>query len=173
MAGSISKGSFSAGKTFPEAPTATQMQISITTVRRLLDCQNIARRLLAERNDSAVNYRAVVLLFNFDKRFANQTGQFNDHEGTYVRLRYSGGTGGGWTSEALWAHELGHAFGLVHTTYPTRADGNQYNDFQDAMSGFAQSVRERWDFPAGGVCSGISGHPRCIYDGEGDQIPVL
>jgi hypothetical protein len=89
-----------------------------------------------------------------------------------VRLRYSGGTGGGWTSEALWAHEIGHAFGLVHSTFPARADGNQYNDFQDPMSGFAHSAQERWNFPVGGVCNGMFLDPHCIYSGQADQMPV-
>jgi hypothetical protein len=136
------------------------------------DCQDIARQVVVNRGQSVRDYRSVVLLFNRDLGFASATGQFNGDPGTYTRLRFSGGTGGGWTSEALWAHELGHAFGLLHSTFPVRADGNQYNDAQDAMSGFALSAQERWNFPAGGVCNGITAHPRCIYSGEGDQMPV-
>ncbi|WP_028065497.1 OmpL47-type beta-barrel domain-containing protein [Solirubrobacter soli] len=136
------------------------------------DCQDIALGVLADRGEQATAYSDVVLLFNYDKGISNQTGPMNGRPGTWTRLRYTGGTGGGWTSEALWAHEMGHAFGLLHSTFPTRADGNQYNDFQDAMSGFAHSSQERWNFLAGGVCNGIAGHPRCIYKGEADQIPV-
>ena len=112
------------------------------------------------------------MLFNSTRASPTRPAGSTAQPGIWTRLRYTGGTGGGWTSEALWAHEMGHAFGLLHSTFPTRTVDNQYNDFQDAMSGFAHSSQERWNFPAGGVCNGIAGHPRCIYKGEADQIPV-
>lgn len=135
------------------------------------DCEGVARGVLAERGARTVDYRAIVMLFNRDIGLSNQT-QPDPVLGTYVRLRYSGGVGGGWTSEALWAHELGHAFGLSHSTFPVRADGYQYNDFQDPMSGFAHSAEERWNFPVGGVCNGMFLNPECIYSGQADQMPV-
>jgi M6 family metalloprotease-like protein len=134
-------------------------------------CQSIARDVLQSRGEKASDYAAIVMLFNLDNaNMSNAT--FKDTDGTWVRLRYTGGTGGGWTSEAVWAHEMGHVFGLLHSTFPTRAQGNQYNDFQDTMSGFAHSAQHRWNFLAGGVCNGMLDHPRCIYSGEADNIPV-
>jgi M6 family metalloprotease-like protein len=136
------------------------------------DCQNIAEQVLQARGERASDYAAVVLLFNLDRGISNQTWQDPSHPGTWIRLRFTGGTGGGWTSEALWAHEMGHAFGLLHTTFPTRTAGNQYNDFQDTMSGYGHSAQHRWNFPVGGICNGIAKHPRCIYAGEADNVPV-
>ena len=40
------------------------------------------------------------------------------------------------------------------------------------MSGYGHSAQRRWNFPAGGVCNGIAAHPRCIYAGEADNVPV-
>jgi M6 family metalloprotease-like protein len=136
------------------------------------DCQDISSQVLADRGEQATDYRAIVMLFNYDKGISNETNTGDGRPGTWVRLRYTGGVGGGWTSEAVWAHEMGHAFGLQHSTFPTRQDGNQYNDFQDAMSGYSHSAQKRWNFPVGGVCNGIAGHPRCIYSGEADEVPV-
>lgn len=138
------------------------------------DCKNIARRVVDTRGTNIGAYRAVVMLFNRDKHISNGTepGGAGEEPRTWIHLRYSGGTGGGWTSEALWAHELGHAFGLVHSTFPTREAGNQYNDFQDALSGFGQSSKHRWNFRTVGVCNGMLVHPECLYSGRYDNVPV-
>ena len=136
------------------------------------DCQDVATQVLADRGKTATDYHAIVMLFNRDYGISNQTFTGDGRPGTWVRLRFAGGTGGGWTSEAVWAHELSHSFGLVHSTFPTRTAGNQYNDFQDVMSGFSHADQRNWNFLAGGVCNGIAAHPRCIYSGEADQVPV-
>jgi M6 family metalloprotease-like protein len=136
------------------------------------DCQDVATQVLSDRGEKATDYHAVVMLFNRDKGISNQTFTGDGRPGTWVRLRFSGGTGGGWTSEGVWAHELSHSFGLVHSTFPTRVAGNQYNDFQDVMSGYSQADQRRWNFPAGGVCNGIAAHPECIYSGHTEQMPV-
>jgi hypothetical protein len=137
------------------------------------DCQNVASQVLSDRGKTAADYHAVVMLFNRNLgKLSNRTFTSPGRPGIWVRLRFSGGTGGGWTSEGVWAHELSHSFGLRHTSFPTRADGNQYNDFQDVMSGFSQADQRRWNFLAGGVCNGIAAHPQCLYSGYGDQMPV-
>jgi hypothetical protein len=125
----------------------------------LSDCHDNVTSILPAGTTPA-SYKAVVMLFNDDLGFASQTD--HDATGTWIRLRFTGGQGG-WTSEATWAHELGHAFGLEHSTWFERTGDNMYSNDYDPMSAFGASTNTRWSFPIGGVCNGITTRPKCVY----------
>ena len=127
--------------------------------RMVNDCKSQVNSVMPA-GKTAADYKAVVMLFNDDLGFASQTDRSGSE--TWIRLRFTGGQGG-WTSEATWVHELGHAFGLDHSTWFSHSGANMYANDYDPMSAFGASTHTRWSFPAGGICNGITTRPRCLY----------
>ena len=137
-------------------------------------CISVAKDVLAARQQTVEDYRAVVMLFDVDAGWASQSVPADpdtDAKGHWVRLRFSGGQGG-WSSMATWVHELGHSLGLLHTTYLARQSGNEYDDVQTPMSGFSHVSQEHWWFDQPYVCNGVTTYADCIAPGHQDQVPV-
>ena len=70
--------------------------------RAVHDCKQLANDQVTERGLQPSDYRAIVMLFNRDIGMSNEMRPDLVNQGRYVHLRYEGGTGGGWTSPAVW-----------------------------------------------------------------------